>query len=337
MDAHRKARNGGCAVLPRSPIHLPLRSHHCGGDRHLQRAGLRAAGRRGNHSEGAVARVHNIDIPVLVHGDAVQIIEPRGDLRAVHIAKASGGVAGEGGHGIGRYPGHDGWRDHTHGVVVRDIKITAAIHHDAVGAGELRRRSRAVEAPLHASRSGDGAHDPGGSDHADGVVVRIRHIHIAVLVHRHRVGVIEARRIARAVDGSRAAGGVSGEGAHHSARCDLADGVVALVGHIDIAAAIQREARGEVKLRRAARAIKAAVGARASGEGVHHPGGRNQADGVVALVGHINIAAGIHRHARGVIKQRRVARAVGGTGNTGASRKGCHIPLGCDLADDVVG
>ena len=93
---------------------------------------------------------------------------------------------------------------------------------------------------------------------------------------------------------------------------------------------------GITKLRRTARAVGAARNTGASGQGRHHSGRRDLANGVVAHIRNIEIAVCIRRRSFGLIKLRRTARAVGGTRDTGASGERYHRSAGHDLADGVV-
>ena len=171
-------------------------------------------------------------------------------------------------------------------------------------------------------------------DLAEGLVVGVRHIDIAIRICRHGVGIIEPRRAARAIVAAKASIRGSGEGRHDPGGGDHADGAVAGIRHIEIAAAIDSNVGGGIKFRGGDRPVETALETGRSGEGRHDPGGRDHGDGVVAAIRHIDIpSAIIHRHAGGGGK-------AGGKGGHRAARRDptdglvagvCHK----DIADGI--
>ena len=247
VDAHRKARDGCAAGLPSAAVHLPQRSHGRRSERHCQGAGLPHAAQL-DLAEGVVVGIRDIKIAARIRQDAVGIVEPRRAARAVRAAQVAGRITGKGGH-------HPGGRDHADGAVIGDKKIAFGIRCDGRGVDKLRRCACAVETPLDTHRSSEGGHRSIGRDLADGVIAAVRHINIAAGIHRHAHGGVELRRTPLCVGIASAEKSVACQGGHHPGRGDLADGVVAGIGHIHIAVAIHRHAIGMVKERRAPLAI----------------------------------------------------------------------------------
>ena len=259
----------------------------------------------GDLADGVVVGVRDIDNAVRIHHETVGIVKPRRGFGAVSAAQAACGVAGKGRH-------HPGGRDHADGAAVRDIHIAAGIHGKACGIGKLRRRiacSTAVEAALHARRSGESAYRSSGRDLADSEVIGIRYIDIATCIHRNARGGVKRCQDTRGVGVASATSGASGKRGHHPAGRDLADGVVVGVGDIHVAVLIQRNAVGMVEAGARALAIGAARPP-VSSEGAHHSGGRDHADGVVGGIRDIDIPVRIGGDARGIVEFRRTAHAV---------------------------
>ena len=75
---------------------------------------------------------------------------------------------------------------------------------------------------------------------------------------------------------------------------------------------VEGDASRLIKRRAAAVAVVAARHSWHAGQGAGNASGRDDADGIVARVGHIHVAGAVHGHALRVIKQRRGAEAVVG-------------------------
>ena len=115
--------------------------------------------------------------------------------------------------------------------------------------------------------------------------------------------------VAVAAIGAAGIPGQPGNGAHHpvrSRRRQLANGVVARVRHIEIAAAVHRNAIRAVKPRVAVGAIGAAGIPGQPGDGAYHPvcsRQRQLADGMIIQVRHINVGVVVHGNAPGIVKK----------------------------------
>ena len=269
-----------------------------------------------------VITIRNIDIAAPIHRDTIGHIEPRRTARAVGAANGtSASDQGRHGHGL-----HHGGTDCRVGVAVGlpdavDLGIKRHIERAPVGGqvGHSLRQRRAlglgkevraarcasniqlVFAPAYSRVPREGRRAGGqrakrhhlrferaGSaegDLADGAVAHIRNIEGAASTpthHSHSLREAKPRRTARAVGAAWLCGGVPGQGRHHPCGRDLAEGIVARIRNIDVAAPIHRDTSGKLKPRGAARAVGAAHITGASGQGRHHPGRRDLADGAVA-------------------------------------------------------
>src|SRR5690606_12039314 len=97
------------------------------------------------------------------------------------------------------------------------------------------------------------AHAAIAVDHADAVVPGVGHVHATAAVHRHAHRRAELRQRAIAVAEAGHAG--TGQRSHPTVARDLADGVVAGVGDIEVAEPVDRQRGRRMELRRAADAV----------------------------------------------------------------------------------
>ncbi len=130
--------------------------------------------------------------------------------------------------------------------------------------------------------------------------------------------------------------GRTGERAHDACGRDLADGVVEHISDIDIARAVGGDAARGIKARRGPGRVGVAGQARSPCERAHYARGRDLADGVVAFIGHIDVARAVAGDTARGIKARRRPGAVGTPKNVGGTGEGAHGPGGRDLADGVI-
>jgi hypothetical protein len=77
---------------------------------------------------------------------------------------------------------------------VGDVDVAGAVDRHACRRVEARRGAGSVRAAGHARGAGKGRHDAGGSDLAEGVVVRVSDIDVTRAVDRHACRRVEARR-----------------------------------------------------------------------------------------------------------------------------------------------
>ena len=195
-----------------------------------------------------------------------------GSVRAAGSACGSGE---RGDHACGRYLTDD--------VVagIAHIDIARAVGGDAARVIKSRRSPGSIGAPDYAARTRERGDNACGRDLADGVVAFISHIGIAGTVESDAEGGIEACRGPGSVGAANDAGG-TGERGDYARGCDLADGVVVGIGHIDIARAVGSDAGRKIKARRRPGAVGAANAPCRPGKRGHHCGGCDLADGVVA-------------------------------------------------------
>src|ERR1035438_8720363 len=91
--------------------------------------------------------------------------------------------------------------------------------------------------------------------------------------------------------------GLPRQSRYYASRCDLANGVVAQVGHKDIARLVGSDTPRVAKPRVGADVILVAGMAGHSGQSAHDSFGCDLANGIVGHIRHINIASAIHRDA----------------------------------------
>ena len=92
--------------------------------------------------------------------------------------------------------------------------------------------------------------------------------------------------------------------------CDLPNGIVGRIRHINIAGTIHRNAKGSPEARIAADAVGAAVTSSHPRQGAYDSVRRNFPDRVVGSVRHINIAGTVHRNAVGQPKSSLVSGTI---------------------------
>ena len=176
-----------------------------------------------------------------------------------------------------------------------------------------------------------------GAQHAvrrqppDGVVVQVGDQQVAVRVQRQGHRRIQPRpgtepvHVARLLTACRRA--------HRAIGLDHPDAVVVGIGHVHAAGGIHGHAHRRIEPRLRGRAIGKARHP-VAGERAHHAIGADPADAMVAGVGHVHVARGIHGDAgRGMELRLRtgpVAPAL-----TGAGQR-IHAPIGIHPADAVV-
>src|SRR5262249_49761309 len=137
--------------------------------------------------------------------------------------------------------------------------------------------------------------DPAGSDLADGAVVRVGDVEVAGAVDPHASRIAETRGGARAVRAAPDARG-AGQRCHDPGGGNLADGLVKAVGDVDAAGAVARHDERSVEARGGARAVHATRQAGGTGQRRYHSRNSDLADGVVALIGDVDVASAVDRH-----------------------------------------
>ena len=155
--------------------------------------------------------------------------------------------------------------------------------------------------------SGDGRYDctvRGDGDQANRVIKGIGDKDIgAGSVHRNTAWRIEAGRAAGAV-GTSSVSSTARQGGHcPGSVCQvyLADGVVVGVGHVNIAGAVHRHALRVVERGVVAHAVRAA-GLSVSSNSGNDIKRRDEADGIVLRIGDVEVASGVHRNVRRIVK-----------------------------------
>ncbi len=164
------------------------------------------------------------------------------------------------------------------------------------GSIETRRLALAV-GPAGAAAAGQRPHPAVRLDHADAVVPGVGHVHPPLRIHRHAHRPVETRLPADAIGEPGHA--VAGQCADVALRGDLADRMVAGIGDIQVAVAVQRQPGGRVERGGVPAPVGEALAA--AGQHVEHAVQPAVEDAVVvAGIGNIKRAAGVHRHAPGI-------------------------------------
>ena len=128
-----------------------------------------------------------------------------------------------------------------------------------------------------------------------------------------------------------------GQGAHLPRGCDLANGVVAFVGDIDIAGCVRHGAVRQIKSRGNANSISAARTAWYSRQGAHHLMRADLPDRAVASVRHVKGTRRIEGQSARVVEPCGFALAVlASNGSRQAGQRG-HLACRSDSADGAVG
>ena len=125
-------------------------------------------------------------------------------------------------------------------LAVGDQDAASRVHHQRGRGVEARGMGRPIEVAGNAvaSHRGDKAV---GRDAPDAVVVGVGHEHVAGPVDRHADRPVEQRLASNAVAVAWLA--IAGKCGDHARRRDLADRVIAGVGHIQVAAGVDRDRR----------------------------------------------------------------------------------------------
>src|SRR5262249_48291342 len=172
-------------------------------------------------------------------------------------------------------------------IGIADVDVAGRVHYHAVGVVEVGRRGEfAVAVVADRAGAGDGDDDAVGQNLADAVGARVGDEDVAEGVGGEGGRLVCHRRGARAVVAAVARGPSAGDGDNDSVGLDLADAVVALVGEVDVAAAIDGHAPRRVDLGRGGGAVVAAVArGPGAGDGDDVAGGLDDlADAVVVRV-----------------------------------------------------
>ena len=154
-----KARAAGCAVDAASGG----RTGQCG----------HGPPRGGHHADGAVGRVSNINRAGTAYRHALRAPEPGRAASAVPAASRAGQSS--------QSSDGPGGRNLPDGVVevIGHVKIASAVDGDAGRLIEKRVGSSAIRAAQRSGRAGQGRDHSAGSDHANGRIARVSHIHVA--------------------------------------------------------------------------------------------------------------------------------------------------------------
>ncbi len=164
----------------------------------------------------------------------------------------------------------------------------------------------------------------------------VGNIHRTAGVHGQPARLAETRSGAGTI--GRAAGtGRADQSAHRAGGSDLAYRAIVGVGDIDVVCTVHRNAHQPFEPCGAAGAVTAAVTTGAARQRGDDAGGGDLANRVIAVIGHVNIAAAVH------CDTARLAEFCGGTGTVGATLRAAGTGQSRDdarrrdLANDVVG
>lgn len=187
-------------------------------------------------------------------------------------------------------------RRHLHDAA---IKI-AHVQHTVVRGGQ---RQRPID---HATGGDHGADRSVGAYAAHGIVEQVGHQQRALRIEGQGHRRIEARSGARAIGQARPI--AAGQGAHVAIGTDHPDAVIEGIGHVDLALRIHCDAHRRIEACLRGRAIGVALFA--TGQRGHLAIGADAADGMVAGVGHIQVALRVGGNARRRIETGLQCRAI---------------------------
>ena len=216
-------------------------------------------------------------------------------------------------------------------VAVGDKKRPAARERDVGREVELRAGARAVGVSTGAA--GHGGDHAFGGHFADAVIAGVGDVEVAGVVAGEAARLIKLRGRAGAVGRTEAA---AGEGGHLAVDHAAQAAAEAFEDHEFGAGRIHPDARGIIQARaqRLAVATGEARVARA-GDGGDGAVGRDLADALILIIGDINIARSVERHAAREVELRAGGGAIGEAGGA-VARDGAHDVVGADDADAVV-
>ena len=104
----------------------------------------------------------------------------------------------------------------------------------------------------------------------------------------------------------------TGQGGHDAGRRDFSNRIIVRVGHVDIPAAVDRQAERTAKTGSAAGAIDETLLSGGPGERRYDAGGGNFSNHVIAPIGNVKIAGGVDGQPLGQVELRRAGGTVGG-------------------------
>ncbi|MNV14732.1 hypothetical protein D3C71_1054290 [compost metagenome] len=250
--------------------------HHMTGGRHLQHA----PGQTLAHIDHAVVRERQRHRSPQ-HALAVSTAHPRVDLAG----------RGDGAQRVVLQIGHP--------------HVALRIYRHVGGRVEARLCAEAID-PTRPLATGQRRYAAIGFDHADAVIPGIGHIHAAIGADGHPHRPVELRLRSAAI--GKAGMAVAGHRAHLPLRRDLADRVIAGVGHVQVALRVRRDARGRIECRRRPAAIGKAFAA--TGEHMEHPIGRAIDDAIVVTGIRHEQHAAADRHTPRIAEARAHRRAL---------------------------
>ena len=189
---------------------------------------------------------------------------------------------------------------------IGDPQVAVAGQRQCGGRIEACRDAGSIDV-RRSSATGQRAHLAVGPDDADAIVPGIGHVHAPGFVHGDTHRRMELRRRGIAIAEARAA--VARQRGHHAVGRDLADGVVAGIGDVEVAVAIDGERRRGVETRLIAAAICEAF--RRTCERGDDAIGRDAADAVgLATIADEQAAVGRAHQAPGLVEARGEDMAV---------------------------
>jgi hypothetical protein len=228
--------------------------------------------------------------------------------------------------------------DPADGVVARvgDPQRAGVVDGQAAGRVQPGDTGRPV-GPARPVPAGHRAYLAVAADHADAVVVAVGDPHLTLPIDGHCQRPVEQRLRGRSVAEARRA--VAGQRGDAAIGRDLADRMVAGVGHVEVAGGVDRQTGRRVEGGRGATAVAQPLG-RAAGQRVDLAFGRQAANAVVlAAVGHVQRAGAAEGQAIGVGKTRLAAGTVLQAGATvaGDRRDAGHPAEGGPLGGQCTG
>eukprot|EP00959_Pyramimonas_sp_CCMP1952_P133714 2796087-Pyramimonas_sp.AAC.1 len=180
-------------------------------------------------------------------------------------------------------------------VTIGHDDVALPVHGHSPGAVEVRNSALSVLMACLAGARQCG-HQALRRYFADAVVPHIGHVGVAVAVHCNSYGAAELSH--RPFSVSMACLASARQCGHHALRRDLADAMVAHVGHDDVALHVHRHSAGVAEPSGGALSVFIASQAAARQRG-DHALRRDLADAITACVAHNDVALPVHCHSKG--------------------------------------
>ena len=148
------------------------------------------------HADRVVHVIRDEDITHTIHCHSLRVLKSSNSDRAIFATPLPRDAGECGDHAARRHLANE--------VVgrIRDVDVSIAIHRHSIRSVKPRRAAGAVGRARDPGRTRQGGDEPPGGYLAEGVIVRVRDVDVAVAIHRHAFRQVETRGGAGAVGGA---------------------------------------------------------------------------------------------------------------------------------------